>query len=36
MRNDPRFRVVHLEPTSPFPSRSNPVRAMVLVREPIG
>jgi hypothetical protein len=36
MRNDSRFRVVHLEPPSPFPSRSNPVRAMVLVREPVG
>jgi hypothetical protein len=36
MRNDRRFRVLTIEPTSSFPPHPNPVRAMILVREPIG
>jgi mannosyltransferase len=36
MRKDPRFRVLSIEPTSSFPPHPNPVRTLVLVREPIG
>jgi hypothetical protein len=36
MRNDRRFRVLTIEPTSSFPPHPNPVRAMVLERQPIG
>jgi hypothetical protein len=36
MRSDPRFRVLSIEPTSSFPPHPNPVRTMVLVREPVG
>ena len=36
MRNDRRFRVLTIEPTSSFPPHPNPVRAMILLREPIG
>ncbi|MEA2293031.1 MAG: mannosyltransferase [Solirubrobacteraceae bacterium] len=36
MRNDRRFRVLSIAPTSSFPSHPNPVRTLVLVREPVG
>jgi mannosyltransferase len=35
MRRDPRFRVLTIEPASSFPLHPVPVRAMVLVRQPI-
>jgi hypothetical protein len=36
MRNDRRFRVLSIAPTSSFPPHPNPVRTLVLVREPVG
>jgi mannosyltransferase len=36
MRSDRRFRVLSIAPTSSFPPHPNPVRTMVLVREPVG
>ena len=36
MRSDRRFRVLSIEPTSSYPPHPNPVRTLVLAREPIG